>query len=133
MRKKLVLVIDDDAAVRQALDLLLDIWGYHVVACDSERDAVAKLAAVDEPPCTILADYRLREGLTGVQAIANIRELVGQPVPGIIITGDPTISELQKAEGLGLTILQKPVLPSHLKFVLEQAIAEQRPRKEAAA
>lgn len=116
------MVIDDERTVLQALNLLLEMWGYRVVAAESEGEAVERLSALDEKPHAILADYRLREGRTGVQAIERIRAMVGALVPGVIITGDTSIEGLRDARANGLTILQKPVLPPHLEAVLGKAV-----------
>ncbi|MBP2312226.1 response regulator [Azospirillum soli] len=123
-RDKLVMVIDDERTVLQALNLLLEMWGYRVVVAESEVEAVERLSALDEKPHAILADYRLREGRTGVQAIERIRAMVGALVPGVIITGDTSIDGLRDARANGLTILQKPVLPPHLQTVLGKAVRE---------
>lgn len=116
--EKLVMVIDDERSVLQALNLLLETWGYRVVAAESEGEAVERLSAVGECPAAILADYRLREGRTGIQAIERIRAMVGSRVPAVIITGDTSSDGLRDAQASGLTVLQKPVLPPHLQTVL---------------
>jgi len=121
---KIVMVIDDERTVLQALNILLEMWGYRVVAAESEGEAVERLSALAEKPHAILADYRLREGRTGVQAIERIRAMVGALVPGVIITGDTSIDGLRDARANGLTILQKPVLPPHLQAVLGKAVRE---------
>lgn len=121
-RNKLVMVIDDERSVLQALNLLLEMWGYRVIAAESEGEAVERLGALRERPHAILADYRLREGRTGVQAIDRIRTEVGSPVPAVIITGDTSTDGIREARARGLTILQKPVLPPHLLAVLGKAL-----------
>ena len=67
------MVIDDERTVLQALNLLLEMWGYRVVTAESEGEAIDRLSVAGETPHAILADYRLREGRTGVQAIDRIR------------------------------------------------------------
>lgn len=124
LRKKPVLVIDAETAVVQALDILLDMWGYRVVAAADESEAVARLAGIGEPLHAVLATYRLRDGSTGPEAIARIRQLAGGFVPGLVITGDSTIEELREAEADGMIVLQKPVLPQHLQALLEAAALE---------
>ena len=122
---KLVMVIDDERTVLQALDLLLEMWGYRVVTAESEGEAVDRLSTAKETPHVILADYRLREGRTGVQAIDRIRAEAGAEVPGVIITGDTSTEGLRDARARGLTVLQKPVLPPHLQAVLTKVLREQ--------
>ncbi|KAA0687194.1 response regulator [Azospirillum brasilense] len=122
---KLVMVIDDERTVLQALNLLLEMWGYRVVTAESEGEAVDRLSTAGETPHAILADYRLREGRTGVQAIDRIRAEAGAEVPGVIITGDTSTEGLRDARARGLTVLQKPVLPPHLQAVLTKVLREQ--------
>jgi len=118
------MVIDDEVSVLQAFNILLDAWGYDVLAAESEDEAVDKLQgqaphlALD----LIVADYRLREGRTGLQAIQRLRSMVGHEVPSIIITGDTSTENLHEARACGLTVLQKPVLPPHLHAVLTQTL-----------
>lgn len=121
---KLVMVIDDERTVLQALNLLLEMWGYRVVTAESEGEAVDRLSSAGETPDAILADYRLREGRTGVQAIDRIRTEAGAEVPGVIITGDTSTEGLRDARARGLTVLQKPVLPPHLQAVLAKVLRE---------
>ena len=136
-RNDLVLVIDDESTVLQALELLLGMWGYRVVTAADEDEAVARLAALGEAPRAILADYRLREGRTGLQAIARVRALAGACLPGIIITGDGASAGLREARAAGMPVLQKPVPPLHLQAMLGHALrgraAPDRPAAAAAA
>ena len=57
-----------------ALNVLLEAWGYRVLAAESEGEAVDKLSLDGERPQAIVADSRLREGRTGVEAIRRIAE-----------------------------------------------------------
>lgn len=119
---ELIVVIDDEALVLEALHVLLETWGYRVLAAESERDAVERLQSLGERPTAILADYRLREGRTGLEAIERIRTVAGDVIPSIIITGDTSTESLRQAEASGLPVLQKPVLPPHLRKVLAQTL-----------
>lgn len=119
------MVIDDEVTVLQAFNILLDAWGYDVLAAESE-EAVDKVKGRDGAPHLalhlIVADYRLREGRTGLQAIQRLRSMVGHEVPSIIITGDTSTENLNEARACGLTVLQKPVPPPHLHAVLTQTL-----------
>ncbi|WP_156926952.1 response regulator [Azospirillum halopraeferens] len=121
---RLILVIDDEASVLMALGLLLETWGFRVVTAEAEDEAVDRLNALGEPPTAILADYRLREGRTGLQAIDRIRRLCAADVPGLVITGDTSSDALRDARANGMTVLQKPVPPPHLHTVLMQMLPQ---------
>lgn len=117
-----VLVIDDDAAIREAMAGLLAIWGCASLAVESEAEA---LAFVDEfAPDLILADYRLRGHRTGHEAIAAIRERVGHPLPAIIVTGDTAADRLRNVHAGGTTLLHKPVVPGQLHAAISGLLRE---------
>ena len=110
-----VVLIDDDAQVREATRLQLEQWGCGVQAL---ADA-SELASVAVRPDVVIADYRLPGAVTGVQAVARLSERFGSELPGIIVTGDTAPDVLAELESSGLTVLHKPV-PS---AVLNQAVS----------
>ena len=61
-------------------------------------------------PDAILADYRLREGCTGVVAIQKVLDAFGEGIPAILVTGDTAPSRLKEAAASGYPILHKPVM-----------------------
>ncbi|CAA7618076.1 PAS domain S-box protein [Magnetospirillum sp. UT-4] len=119
----IIVLIDDEPAVLTGLTLVLQGWGYQVVAAGSEAEALAKLTALPGQPSIIVADYRLREGRTGAEAVARIRDLYRTVIPSIIITGDTAPERLREAQASGLAILHKPVQPPVLRAVLQEALA----------
>jgi CheY-like chemotaxis protein len=107
-----LLIIDDDRIVRESMLHLLRDWGCECDAAESIEDALV-LAMLNKPDM-IISDYRLRELRTGVEAIAAIRELLGESLPALLITGDTAPERLREAKASGLPILHKPVSPSKL-------------------
>jgi two-component system, sensor histidine kinase len=95
-------------------------WGYEVVIASSEAEAMERLAERDRSPDIIIADYRLRAGRTGPEAIRHIRAHYGnRPIPSIVITGDTAPERLREAEASGYRLLHKPVSPNQLQAVME--------------
>ena len=82
-----VLLVEDDAAVREATRVLLKSDGYHVTAVASLAEALAH-AAKDPRLDLLVTDYHLRDGETGMQVIAALREALRVPLRAILITGD---------------------------------------------
>ncbi len=118
----LIVIIDDEATVLRGLRLILEEWGFEVLAATSEEEAMSLLEASHRRPNAILADYRLRDGHTGTEAIRHIRELFRAQIPSIIITGDTAPERLREAEASGLSILHKPVQPPQLHLLLNQTM-----------
>ncbi|HYH19477.1 MAG TPA: PAS domain S-box protein [Azospirillum sp.] len=117
-----IVLIDDEPVVLSSLRALLMGWGYEVVAATSAAEAVALLRAWPKPPSIILADYRLREGHTGTEAIRDLCQLYHQVIPSIIITGDTAPERLREAEASGISVLHKPVTPPVLLNALTETI-----------
>jgi signal transduction histidine kinase len=122
-----VLVIDDEEPVRIGMQELLSSWGCICHTADELSSALkcVALLPMDAQPEVILADYRLREGATGGQAITALRSyltLRGMDtlVPAIIITGDTAPERLREARSTEASLLHKPVSASALQQALIQ-------------
>jgi two-component system, sensor histidine kinase len=120
-----VLVIDDETAVRDAMSVLLEDWGYEVIAVSSLDEA---LAALDVAPDAIIADYRLREERTGADAIRALHRRFALDVPALIVTGDTAPERIIKAKQSGFALLHKPVPPAKLRAFLRAVGARRTTR-----
>jgi CheY-like chemotaxis protein len=107
-----LLVIDDDAIVREGMLQLLRDWGCECDAAESIEDALALVQL--NVPDVVISDYRLREQRTGVEAIEAIRAQLGTSIPALLITGDTAPKRLREAQASGIPLLHKPVSPGNL-------------------
>jgi signal transduction histidine kinase/CheY-like chemotaxis protein len=123
MRGYAVLIIDDEAAVRQATERVLMTWGCRVLTAESADDALEQLRIRPMVPDAIIADYRLRQE-TGVQAITRIRQALGLAVPATLLTGDTAPERLREAKASGLLLLHKPLQPARLRAALFHLCSE---------
>lgn len=114
----IVLVIDDEELVRQGMQAMLEGWGYQVLTAGSRDGAVAVLG--DRRPDIILADYRLRDGETGLDAIQTVHVQLGVTIPAAIVTGDTAPERLAEAKAGGCWLLHKPLAAAELR----QAVSE---------
>ena len=109
-----VLVIDDEAPIRDGLCMLLEEWGFEAIGAasiDAAERAVTELAA---PLDLILSDLHLGDGPDGIAAIETIRRCCGRQVAAILISGDASPAELRRAGASGHALLLKPVPPRKL-------------------
>jgi two-component system, sensor histidine kinase len=113
-----VMVVDDEISVREGMQTLLEQWGCSVTAVGSEEEAVAAVRAAGCAPHTIIVDYRLRDGRTGVQAIDRLNRELASLLPALIITGDTAAERLREAQGSGYQLVHKPVQPAMLRAFL---------------
>lgn len=113
----LIVLVEDDPAILEALGGLLESWGCRVVPADSLAAALDALSRVGVAPAAIVADYRLGDG-TGLEAIRAIRSAAGREVPAVVVTGETGGESLRAIRATRLPHLQKPVPPARLRAVL---------------
>lgn len=117
-----VVVVDDEVAILQGMKSLLEGWGYGVVVAGDVDSAISLLDKSQIVPDSIVADYRLRENKTGVEAIKKIREHYGIEIPALIVSGDIAQDRLQQIKNDGLEMLHKPLKPARLRSFLNNQI-----------
>jgi len=117
-----VLVIDDDAMVRESLSGLLRSWGAGVAATAGDMNLPAALARAPRPD-VVLCDLRLADNLDGVTLLGAIRETLGGHLPAVLITGDTAADRLQLASGSGDPVMHKPVRPAQLRGMLRSILS----------
>lgn len=111
----LIVVIDDEADICEGTRALLEQWNCRVITAVDIKSALQQLDLAGKSPDAIIADYRLRNNQTGIQAIQAIVTRFKKPIPSLIITGDIEITKLQEVNTSGIQMLHKPVSALKLK------------------
>jgi CheY-like chemotaxis protein len=119
---KLIVVIDDDALVLDGASGLLRSWGCRVVTAGSDGEALLKLDR--NAPDLIVSDFRLKDGRTGIEAIAAVRDAFRAPIPAFLISGDISPERLSQAQASGHHLLHKPVSPMALRAMMSRLLKE---------
>ena len=119
----LVLCIENEPSVARATEELLTGWSCRVVTAAMPDQALAALDG--RVPDILLTDYHLDRGVTGVAALAMLRERLGD-VPAAVITADRDAAIRAEAEAAGCRILYKPIRPGALRALVGQMLAEGR-------
>ena len=122
LARRLVVVIDDELAIREAMTALLAGWGHEVVAAGSAAEALERLADCPVRPDVIVCDYRLRDGETGIAAIEALRSEYNAVLPAMLITGDTAPDRLAEAQSSGLLLLHKPVPNGRLRAAIANLV-----------
>ena len=125
--ERFAVVVDDDVIVLLGLQAILKEWGYRVLVAGSGVQAVEKLRVEGRVPDVIIADYRLRDGLVGTDAILAIHALFERAIPSILVTGE-TGPECQHDAALhGFGLMHKPVTPRQLGSAVTRFLNEANP------
>jgi len=114
----LILVIDSDPAVRQAMDTLLRKWNCDVVIASSGAEMKDKVALVRRVPDLIISDYRARGAGNAVGVVELLRNEFNSEIPALFLTGDTGLDRARDQEVGGMPILHKPLNPARLRTLI---------------
>lgn len=104
-----ILVIEDDPAIREMLELLMDNAGFHVAVAADGDIAVDLVARGSVRPDIVVADYNLPNRLTGLDVAAHLRKTLDSTLPVLIVTGDISTDTLRAIAAAGCVQLNKPI------------------------
>lgn len=126
MALRRILVVDDDADLRQSVRMMLAKAGYEVIVAEDGEKAIAAVQAGDNP-CKVdlvVCDLYMPK-VNGVEAITYFRSHLPS-VPVIAMTGSQDISNAQYLFKQGIVeFLLKPFGPSELLAAVEKAFKDQ--------
>jgi two-component system response regulator AtoC len=120
-----ILVVDDDASLRESLALLLGAEGYEVVTAS---DAPSALACLETPVDVVLCDVRM-PGMDGLELLPElIRRLPGAPVllMSAYGSGDLAVEALKRG---AFDYLAKPFQPAEVLLAIRKARERERLRR----
>ncbi len=117
--KPAVLIVEDDAAVRSALDLVLSLEGYPTWTADSAPAAMEVFADRGAEIDVVVSDFHLGPGKNGLELLEEMREIAGRDLPAVILSGDtsPVLARIETVSRV--TLLRKPVDARQLIVRLE--------------
>ena len=125
-----IVCIDDTLAVRQAIEMMLDAYGYEVTSIANPVKALSLLFSLK--PDLILCDVAMPE-LEGHQLCAMLRQAPSfQSVPIVMLTGKDSFVDRVKAKMVGATdYLTKPFGEPELLALVEKHVGRGNPKRLA--
>jgi len=122
-----ILIIDDEAAIRESLETLLSLEGYAVDAAENGEQGLERLG--EQPFDLVLLDLAL-PGRNGIEILASIRER-HTTLPVIMITAFGTVGNVVDAiRGGAQNFVQKPWDNEKLLADIRAAVARYRTEEE---
>ena len=125
--KGTVLVVDDEAAIRDSLRMILEYEGYRVEEASGGAEAVAKVASV--APQAIILDIKMPEidGLEVLRVLGNR----GYETPVLVISGHADLATAVEATRRGAyDFFEKPLQRDRVLLSLRNAMESQRLLRE---
>ncbi len=112
-----IMVVDDEANIREVLESFLESEGYDVVCMESGAHALSEID--DEKPHIVLLDIRIPD-IDGIQCLRRLMEHEDE-VQVVMMSGFATLQMAQKALEIGaFDYIRKPLSFVHLKEVIQQ-------------
>ncbi|MGA7463209.1 MAG: sigma-54 dependent transcriptional regulator [Candidatus Korobacteraceae bacterium] len=122
-----VLIIDDEAAIRESLQTLLEFEGYSVEVANDGEEGLTRIA--ERPFDLVLLDFALPER-NGIEILREIRERDSE-LPVIMITAYGTVENAVNAMQAGATnFIQKPWDNEKLLADVRTAVGRRRAEEE---
>ena len=108
--KQVILIVDDDEAVRESLRSLMKSEGFAVRAFSNGHDLLneASLPAIG----CLVVDYHM-PAMNGLELVSALRGR-GVSIPAILITSNPTKYVRDRAAAIAVLVVEKPRLGSYL-------------------
>ncbi|AJY04667.1 hybrid sensor histidine kinase/response regulator [Burkholderia vietnamiensis] len=119
----LVVVVDDELAIRDGMARLLELWGYETIVSDSGDAAIERLSACARRPDLLVCDFRLRGAENGLTVIERLRSEYNDDIPALLISGDTAADRLAEAHASHCLLLHKPIPNDKLRAAIGNLIA----------
>lgn len=116
-----VLLLDDEADIRDAMTELLATWGVQLTAVGNESEAAEAMenAKASAAPFELLVcDYRLSDEANGAEVGLRLRARFDAGLPLLLISGETSPERLKRVRELGIALIAKPVDADALRYMI---------------
>ncbi len=125
--KPRILVVDDEAAIRDSMRMILEYEGYEFLGAPSGQDAIA--AVERDAPDMVFLDIKM-PGMDGLDVLSRIKNISDQ-LPVVMISGHGTVGTAVEATKLGaFDFIEKPLASDRVLLTIRNAIDQSRLRDE---
>ncbi|MFK7843141.1 MAG: ATP-binding protein [Sphingorhabdus sp.] len=117
----LVILVDDEAAIRESMTLVLTGWNCQVMSGANSSEILTLVSKTSATPALLLVDKRLASDEDGLDLIHSLREEINEVVPAILMSGNLGSLD-EKALGENITFMNKPLDPEEIWSRMEEAL-----------
>jgi two-component system nitrogen regulation response regulator NtrX len=127
LSKPRILVIDDEAAIRESLRMILEYEHYEFVGAGSGADGIAQVQR--DRPDVVLLDIKM-PGMDGIEVLRKLHAL-DETLPIVMISGHGTTATAVEAVRAGATdFLDKPLSSERVIVTLQNVLQQTQLRTE---
>src|SRR5687768_2289020 len=121
--KSRILVIDDEAAIRDSMRMILEYEGYEFVGASAGQEGLGLIER--ESPDLVFLDIKM-PGLDGLEVLPRIRA-IDESLPVVMISGHATVSTAVEATKLGaFDFIEKPLASERVLVTIRNALDRSR-------
>jgi two-component system nitrogen regulation response regulator NtrX len=121
--KPRILVIDDEAAIRDSLRMILEYEGYEFLGAPTGQEGLAAIER--ESPDLVFLDIKM-PGMDGLEVLQRIKA-VNETVPVVMISGHATVTTAVEATKLGaFDFIEKPLASERVLVTIRNALDRSR-------
>ncbi len=125
--KQRILVIDDEAAIRDSMRMILEYEGYECILAPTAQEGLTLVER--EPPDLVFLDIKM-PGMDGLEALTKIKTS-NDALPVVMISGHGTASTGWEAHKLGaFAFIEKPLGREQVLVTVKNALEQERLRDE---
>jgi CheY-like chemotaxis protein len=117
-----VLIIEDDSALLAAVATIMTDWQCVCLTAPTLEDARQQMRSQNFEPDLILSDYRLGEGVTGIDAIETLRADLRRDIPAVLMSGDTDPALVKSIRDQHYYLIHKPVKAMHLRKTMRMLL-----------
>ena len=121
-----VLVVDDEADIRELVAGILSDEGYAVRTANDSESALAAIKS-RKPALLILDIWMQGGGMDGLELVEVLRRRAVR-LPALLITTHPTAIVRSRAQAAGVDIVEKPLLAEALGEALNRVLSAPPPQ-----
>ena len=121
-----ILMVEDEEPLRGILVEVLEKEGHTVIAMRNAKDALDWASGDHAAPDLLLTDFDLHGEINGLKLAQDMPNILGDPVPTVILTGDITKETLKSIAASPCHQITKPVMPEVLLATISDLILKAR-------
>jgi len=125
--KSRILVIDDEAAIRDSMRMILEYEGYEFLGAATGEEGIALVER--ESVDLVFLDIKM-PGMDGLEVLGRLKT-VGDDLPVVMISGHGTVATAVEATKLGaFDFIEKPLATERILLAIRNALGFRRLRDE---